>query len=402
MAHDSARWSTPADLRGELGKLWDRGEILRALWREESLFPRRLRLRKPTSADFTADFNAVRDWIAELQAGDRHTRGFGYEIRWREVNHRVHGANKLPVAVVVPGLDDALKLLGKTAAAARFRALVEMITEPLPELAGWVEDNALRVLEHDQDWPRLLAILEWFRAHPRPGIYLRQLDIKGVDTKFIERRRKLIGSLLDRVLPANCIDAGATGARGFERRYGLKSKPPLIRFRVLDPALSITGLSDLSVPPEEFSALGLEPRRVFITENEINGLAFPAHPGAIVIFGLGYGLDRLRHVNWLHHCELYYWGDIDTHGFAMLNRLRHAFGRARSMLMDRATLDAHRALWVKEPSARRFTGTLDRLDDGERALFEDLRDNRLGERVRLEQERIGYGWLRAELAGWQY
>ena len=30
-----------------------------------------------------------------------------------------------------------------------------------------------------------------------PGLYLRELDIEGVDTKFIEQRRKLIGELLD-------------------------------------------------------------------------------------------------------------------------------------------------------------------------------------------------------------
>lgn len=397
MPRKSTRWSTPADLRAELEKLWSRGDILRGLLSEAPSFPLRLRLRKPSSAEFTAEFNAVRDWIAELRAGDRRARGFGYEIRWREVKHRVHGANKLPAAVEVPGLDDALKLLGKSAAAARFRALTGTIMERFPELIDWVGDNALQVLEYDEEWPRLLAVLEWFRAHPRPGIYLRQLDIEGVDTKFIERRRKLIISMLDQVLPASSIDTGATGARGFERRYGLKSKPPLIRFRALDPALSIAGLTDLSVPPEEFAALELKPRRVFITENEINGLAFPDHSGGIVIFGLGYGLDRLRHISWLHRCELRYWGDIDTHGFAMLNRLRHAFEHARSMLMDRATLEAHRALWVKEPAARRFTGTLERLNNGERALFEDLRDNRLGERVRLEQERIGYGWLRAAL-----
>ena len=39
--------------------------------------------------------------------------------------------------------------------------------------------------------------------------------------------------------------------------------------------------------------------------------------------------------------DLVYWGDLDTHGFAILNRLRECFPHARSMLMDRATLLAH-------------------------------------------------------------
>jgi hypothetical protein len=31
-------------------------------------------------------------------------------------------------------------------------------------------------------------------------------------------------------------------------------------------------------------------------------------------------------------------------------------------------------------------------------LYNELRDNRLGQRVRLEQERIGFGWVEAALA----
>ena len=45
-----------------------------------------------------------------------------------------------------------------------------------------------------------------------------------------------------------------------------------------------------------------------------------------------------------------------------------------------------------------FAGDLFRLSAEEHALFEDLRHDRIGERIRLEQERIGYGWLRAALA----
>jgi hypothetical protein len=41
-----------------------------------------------------------------------------------------------------------------------------------------------------------------------------------------------------------------------------------------------------------------------------------------LIFGLGYGLDRLADVPWLERCEVWYWGDIDTHGVGILDRLR--------------------------------------------------------------------------------
>ena len=232
-------------------------------------------------------------------------------------------------------------------------------------------------------------MLAWFRGHPRSGLYLRQLDIAGVDTKFIESRKPLLAQLLDIVITPE------TAQRSFEARYGLASKPSQIRFRILDNRLAIQGLTDLAVPAREFASLDLPVERVFITENEINGLAFPAVPGSLVIFGLGYGLDRLSEVRWLHRRALHYWGDIDTYGFHILDRLRALFGDAQSFLMDRETLLEHAPLWVRESNA--YDGELSRLNSAERALYDDLRHNRLGERVRLEQERIPYGWLKRAL-----
>jgi hypothetical protein len=117
-------------------------------------------------------------------------------------------------------------------------------------------------------------------------------------------------------------------------------------------------------------------------------LAFPDVPDGLVIFGLGYGLDLLSDAAWLKDRQVFYWGDIDTHGFSMLDRLRAIFPKARSFLMERETLMEHRALWVKETVPH--VGMLARITDDERALFDDLRTDRLGERVRLEQERISF------------
>ncbi|MGB6729353.1 MAG: DUF2220 domain-containing protein, partial [Terracidiphilus sp.] len=138
-------------------------------------------------------------------------------------------------------------------------------------------------------------------------------------------------------------------------------------------------------------------KRVFVTENEINGLVFPNVPASLVIFGLGYGLERLGEVGWLRQRALHYWGDIDTYGFHILDRLRSIFPDAQSFLMDRETLLEHVALWVRESTP--YDGELRRLTTAESALYEDLRQNRLGDRVRLEQERIPFGRIERALDG---
>jgi hypothetical protein len=59
--------------------------------------------------------------------------------------------------------------------------------------------------------------------------------------------------------------------------------------------------------------------------------------------------------------------------------------------MDQETLLAHRPHWGSEPQPE--TRDLVRLTCQESALYDDLRRNRLGDRIRLEQEKIGFDWM---------
>ncbi len=391
-----AEWTSPADIRAELQRLWDHGHILKARVDGTEFFPRTLRLRRPDTAALASRFDEVRQWIRLLQEGSKQTRGFGYDIVWTEINHRQLGRNQMPAGIRVDAEQDAFRLIGTRTEAERFSTLSERILRQFPSLREWLARHPLTVLARADDWQRIMAVLTWFRDHPRAGLYLRQIDVPGVDTKFIESRRRLLAELLDLLLAPNAIDVRFTAGKGFEQRYGLATKPILIRFRLLDERLAIGGLRDLTIPATDFASLRLDVRRVFITENEINGLAFPPRAHSLVIFGLGYGLERLTEATWLTETELHYWGDIDTHGFEMLDRLRAAFPTASSLLMDRATLLAHRASWVAE--SRRFEGKLSRLTAPEQALLDELRTDVHGERVRLEQERISFGWLHSGLS----
>jgi hypothetical protein len=383
-------WSTPEDLQEQVNRLWQRGRLLGVGVHEGAAsFPLDLRLKRPTAAELGTRFDDVRAWVRRLEEESRARRGFGYDVAWSEINHRQLGRNRIPVGAFVPTKEDALRLVGKQRAAERFERLASRTREVCPELETWIGKKPLALLDHADDWERILAVVLWFRANPRPGIYLRQLDIRDVDTKFVEARRGLLTELLDAVLPPEQVDQEAR--RHFEARYGLRSKPALVRLRILDPRHHLGGLSDLSVPAAELARWSCPARRVFITENEINGLAFPAMDDALVIFGLGYSVERLDGVGWLLEKEIHYWGDIDTHGFAILDRLRARFPRARSLLMDRETLLEHRPLWVQEDAPH--PGGLTRLTGEEDALLGDLLAGRLGERIRLEQERIRFGWV---------
>ena len=65
------------------------------------------------------------------------------------------------------------------------------------------------------------------------------------------------------------------------------------------------------------------------------------------------------------------------------------------MLMDRVTLLAHDAQWVREPKP--VNAALPLLDGDEAALYRDLVEDALGPSVRLEQERVSFAAIERAL-----
>ncbi len=391
-------WTTPRQLRDQVRRLWKSGRVLAAVVEEGTGYPRRLTLKRPTSQEMELRFDEVRDWISSL----KKLPPTQVRLVWREVRHRSLGTNLLPLEAWVDSPEAAAALIGKRASVRTIRKLLETTRRQQPALVGWLARKPLQALNHAADWTSLLRVVRWLQESGRPGIYIREMDVEGVDTKFVERHRKVLSELLDLTLPPSAVDSSKTGVRNFEARYGFRSKPALVRARLLDPDLAILPSSDgdsgqdITVEADVFARWSPPVSRAIVVENEINFLSLPLMAGTLAIFGSGYGFERLGRARWLNRCRLLYWGDLDTHGFAILDELRSVFPHAESFLMDRQTLLAFRHLWVREPSQAH--AKLSRLTLDERELYDALRFDSLGESVRLEQERVGFRWVQRALA----
>lgn len=383
-------WTGPADIRAAVQREWDTGRLLGTRIPGDhpgTAFPLRVRIRRPSQAELGQRFDDVRRWAAQL------SRESGYRLESAPVQHRTLGRQVLPTAAWIDGADAALRLIGRTRDAAVFDRLVAATPA---EFLGYVAARPLAVLAVADDWPSIVTVAEWLLAHPHPGTYLRQVDLPGVHTKVIERHKKMIAALVDTVAPSQ---PGASGRRWFEQRYGFRTKAAMVRFRPLDRRTApLPGLTDVTLPVAEFAALPVPGvQRVFVTENEINFLAFPDAECSLVVFGDGNEApETLGAVQWLHGLDVHYWGDIDTHGFAILDRLRTRLPHAASLLMDMGTLLDHRSSWgLEETQVRRDLPTL---TDAEAAVYAELCAGSLGDRVRLEQEFIRFSAVRDAVA----
>ncbi len=393
-------WSDLKWLRDRLLRQWDKGEILRLAAQEQPVVEGwvflNIPLRHPSSQDITKDFAAARAFAGYWDSVN------GVQLERSTMPTRRFGPQKVPVAACFDSAASAAAFIGKGSELRDYLAMRERFTARFPRLTNVFDSRPIEMLKNKGCADLLMAVAEFLVSHPRPGIYVREADIRGVDTKFIENHCRVLGLILDEALPQDAIDESfKPNAKEFAQRYGFRQKPLRVRFRLLDPDDRIGSgdpwFADMEVDAESFASMSPSCRKAVICENEITYLTLPRLRGTIAIYGSGYGFDALKGARWLSRLDTVYWGDLDTHGFAILNNLRKScpFMKVRSAMMDVRTLQEFQDLCVEEPKQAMIEP--ETLTDSEYEAFEALRDNRFGKSQRLEQERIPYSYACAAL-----
>lgn len=345
----------------------------------ESQWPLEVPLGIPTEQAALRQVDGVRAWVGTWQ----RWQGVG-TLYWCERRWKALGTQRLPDKLALRGPEDVAMWIGESTrwehALSRYQTLTvrwPVLAQQLPRYFDVLADYS------DADFRRLAEMLDWINLNPKSNLYPRQIPVAGADSKWLDSRKGLISDLVA------ALQSDPTGDRDFFRRCGLRPQPQLIRMRVLDPGLRarLGGLGDISSPCEEVASIGIRPTNVFIVENLQTGIAFDDLPGTVVIMRLGYAVDVLGQLPWLQQAQCIYWGDIDTHGFAILNRARIYIPSLRIVLMDESTLITHQDLWVEEKD-QYSSSEFPLLTSTEQKLYHSLKNNSFGQQVRLEQERI--------------
>lgn len=343
-------------------------------------WPLQINLGTPTEKESTDDTAMVRAWVSSWAAW-KNVGEVTHELRkWARL-----GAQELPVALTLSNAEDVASLVGQAPRWKRARERYANLIGRWAQLeAGGALAARFNVLADysEVDFSRLISLLDWLVRNPSSNLYLRQLPVEGLDTKWAEQRVGVITGLLKDIKQEK-------GDGNFHEICGLLRPPHRIRIKLLCPELRkrVGGLRDFEAPIEEVAALQILPRAVVIVENLDTGMALPDIPGAVGIMKLGNAVSALGTVPWLLGVPAVYWGDIDTHGFAILDRARKALPQLRSVLMDEATTLGFQNFWGTEP-AQTTDIALERLNEDELAVYAALKANTWGQKVRLEQERL--------------
>lgn len=348
-------------------------------------------LRPPTEAHVLADRAAAQEWARQWREA---VLPAGVEVDWEERRWPRLSTQRVPVRVRLSSPEACEAFAGGEIAqeSALLRARAHVIRDAFADGTVATNDQLKRVVRGaratlarltDTDFDHVVTGARWLASRPRVALRPRQIPIRGVDSKWFGAHRQLLGALFE-VATGAPLDIVEADAR--------------VRVRILGADVDTPWeMTDFAAPATQLARLPLKPRAVLLTENLECLLAFPAWDGVVAIHSSGYAVSQVGQLEWLTGVPVIYWGDLDSHGFAILSMARGLLagvGQAGvvSVLMDEDTLMAHRDLWVQEPKPT--PGTFAHLTEAEQRTLERIRS--LGH-VRLEQERIPWDTCVAEL-----
>jgi hypothetical protein len=343
------------------------------------------------SGDKTYNKTSIGDFQKEILAlvnQSKEKRGFGFTIDYQTIKTKTIGTQSLPTIIYFDTEKDFLKFLGKEKDVEIFINDWQIIHSHFPDLKDWIIKNPTKIIQHQDKWESILKVCIYFKNYPKPNLYIRELPA-NVHTKFIESNQGIIAELLDIIIQ----DHINLNENKFEKRFNLKFREPLIRFKVLDKEISksfFSNLDDISIPVSQFESLKLPLKQVLIVENKTTlytTLTLPKMDKTIAIFGQGNAVTNIQKAKWLNDITILYWGDIDVHGFEMLSRIRKHFDHTKSVLMDKTTFDKY----FENDSGKPTTDTTTlNLTDDEIELYNLIKTHNW----RLEQEKIPFDYVK--------
>lgn len=354
----------------------------------ENIFPKSI----PSDKKIPDNFAEYRDSISNLIKNSKNSKGYGYSIVFEKVNTKKYGEQDIVKDIIFIDFIDFLKFIGKYKEFENFKKDLFLIRSSFNDMDKWLKVNIKTVIENAGKWENIIKVCQYFKENPQPNLYIRELPINNIDTKFIENNKECLKKILEYLLE----DLVNYEYSDFERRFNLKYHQSMIRVRILDQKLipeNYPMLNDLEIPLSIFEQMNFKCQNVFIVENKhshtniFNFLTFPQVENSIVIFGSGYKVEIIAKTGWLRNKNIFYWGDIDIHGFDILSKLRHFLPQTISIMMDFATLNSFNKFIVKDDNV--FNQLPANLNAEELILFKYISENGL----RLEQERINQDYV---------
>ena len=330
----------------------------------------------------------------------KNKTGSGYKLDFETVNSRKNGEQTEVSKIYFENESDYLSFINENKSYKLFYTAISQIKDSkllsTEKFVEWAKSHLTDLCaepESNRFWTDVCLCADWLNKNQDSNLYIREIPLP-VHTKFIEQNKKIIKSLTEK----------ADSEFEFEITFGLSAKPDFVRFRSLSDNIILpfsgSRLNECQILLDDFSKLDESflnrIKNVFIVENEMVYLTFPQFKDSICIWGQGYKVNILNEIEWFKSKELYYFGDLDEHGFDILSTYRRYYPQINSFCMDKNVLDEYEQFLVQGKKLE--NGRIpENLNEEENECFMILRDA-ADEENRLEQERVSVEYIREQLS----
>lgn len=280
---------------------------------------------------------------------------------------------------------DYLKYLSKEKEVKEFKEKLDILRKQLNISNQLLEKYLSKILKWDIEFTIYISkTVKFLIENPNSGLYPREIPI-DIPTKFIEKNISIITAFLNEFTPLSNIE-------NKYQKIGLIDKDFLIYIRSINEFdISNTNNSVKSkiiyLNPSSFSEFSQNSDRIFIIENKTTFFTFPLKKNDICLYSGGFSILSFININLKKSDKLYYFGDIDEHGLAILSLFRKIYPNTKSIFMDLKTLKDNYIF--SSEKGKTYQGDVSNLTKEEMKTFNYIRENKIS----LEQEKIPLDYI---------
>ncbi len=386
---------------------WHRPGKLKSLLRGEQAFPLVVSLKPPRGNAAIRNIGHFQHFVSSWKGfSEGSLRGYDQQksgskskscdvhcqINWEQRNFRSLAEQSVPTHVIIPDIGSLACLLGpdEEHQLQGWLAKIRYIFESLAlqsnfHQASSCERNSsptdsdrklfqalinhletLDDFEHS-DMELLVRLIPQLHKGMGQGCYLRALPITFVDTKFIEKNRRIIESVVAALLDSSAKEVGLMSWLDCTA----KPKDWLLVKPLCEATRSLLGgLPLLRLSSDTLQEFELPASNILVVENEQSCLALSNVRNTIAVSGGGKNVAWMK-AGWLAGKNVAYWGDIDSEGLAILSDARSKLSGITPLMMDELTVETFAERMVPGPDS--VSKDPAALTEKELALFKGLR-----------------------------
>jgi hypothetical protein len=354
---------------------------LKSIINNDTYFPLEIKGNKQIS---TQEYSKAFEAFTTFYNNSKEKKGYGYSFEYEKTK-------KIKITrIYFETEEDYLKFIEKESQTNSFKNNIKTLRSTLDISDETLISNVSKISKWDVKFCTNIARISSFIINnPQSNLYQRELPI-AVHTKFLEKNITVITSFISNFIPLKNVD-------NKYQKLGLLDKSFLIKIRSTSPFKIFDSKNNLScssetitLTPKEFEQFKHSSKTIFVVENETTFYNFPIKENELCLYSGGFSILSFKNNSYLRENSLFYFGDLDEHGFAIFSMFKDVYPNAKSIFMNMKCLMEFKKY---KAEGKEYKGSLQNLNNEEETCFKYLKETN----SRLEQEKIPTSYIKKEL-----